>query len=677
MSGNAPAPRLFRRISSSPEVWRDRLGLGLWLLAAVGYARWCWESPTGFGAVHVVVGIVLLLALGLLARAGLVRLLGPVLAYDMIRNARRTRFILMRWLYVVFLLLLLVWVHSMWRLEMDNRGGRPVATYRDMTRLAEQYFVVFSITQFALIALLTPAYVAGAIAEEKERKTLEFLLASDLENREIVLGKLVSRLGNLALFVLAGLPVLSLMQFFGGIDPSLLLASFAATALTALGLSGLSILNSTFRKRARDAIALTYFGMIGYLAMTGVTAFVREAMGAAGMSFWGGIDWNWYFSAFHSGNPIFGLIAIAGTIATNGSLDNVIADELRDYAIFHGLLFAVTVTWAVIRLRSIALNQVAVIGPRIRKTKSRRRRRLTIGDNPMRWKELWIEGRVRLGWIGRIGVALLVGAGFVPVIIMFYTLLSDRGVFGVWRDVGEPMSVWLRAMNVLVSVLMLLGVAVRAAGSVSGERDRDTLNSLMTTPLTTGEIIGAKWLGAIFSVRGFAWWLASVWLVALICGGVHPMAVPLHVAAWLAPACCFAAIGLCYSVGSRTTLRATAWTIATALFVGGGHWLCMGMCCLAPLSTISGPGASRGIEGLVYAELAITPPVIFGWDPFREYRDLVLNQEFSMPAFAIAGMAFWLVAAFVFRSIARERFERVTNRRSQRPHVAVSRPLEG
>ena len=33
--------------------------------------------------------------------------------------------------------------------------------------------------------MLTPAYVAGAISEEKDRKTLEFLLATDLRNREI------------------------------------------------------------------------------------------------------------------------------------------------------------------------------------------------------------------------------------------------------------------------------------------------------------------------------------------------------------------------------------------------------------------------------------------------------------------------------------------------------------
>ena len=48
-----------------------------------------------------------------------------------------------------------------------------------------------------VILLLTPAYTAGAVAEEKERRTLEFILATDLRNREIILGKVLSRLLNL------------------------------------------------------------------------------------------------------------------------------------------------------------------------------------------------------------------------------------------------------------------------------------------------------------------------------------------------------------------------------------------------------------------------------------------------------------------------------------------------
>src|SRR5262249_46391325 len=131
--------------------------------------------------------------------------------------------------------------------------------------------------------LLTPAYVAGSIAEEKERRTIEFILATDLRNREIVLSKLGSRLANLTLFLLTGLPILSFMQFLGGIDPNLVLAGFAVTGLTMLGIGGVGILYSTWLKRPRDAIALTYLFVIVYLGLATV-AWVCNTSGAPFMS---------------------------------------------------------------------------------------------------------------------------------------------------------------------------------------------------------------------------------------------------------------------------------------------------------------------------------------------------------------------------------------------------------
>ena len=53
---------------------------------------------------------------------------------------------------------------------------------------------------------------------------------------------------------------------------------------------------------------------------------------------------------------------------------------------------------------------------------------------------------------------------------------------------------------------MLLAVAVRASGSISGERDKQTMDGLLTTPLDGHTILLAKWVGAILSVRwGWVW----------------------------------------------------------------------------------------------------------------------------------------------------------------------------
>src|SRR5205085_5468799 len=83
----------------------------------------------------------------------------------------------------------------------------------------QAFFFFFIIIHVLLVVLVTPGYTAGAIAEEKDRRTLEAVLATDLRNREIVLSKLVVRLANLALMLLTRLPILCLLQFLCGVDP--------------------------------------------------------------------------------------------------------------------------------------------------------------------------------------------------------------------------------------------------------------------------------------------------------------------------------------------------------------------------------------------------------------------------------------------------------------------------
>src|SRR5262249_51446114 len=141
----------------------------------------------------------------------------------------------------------------------------------------------------------------------------------------------------------------------------------------------------------------------------------------------------------------------------------------------------------------------------------------------------------------------------------------------------------------------------------------------------------------------------------------------------------FASIGLWYSARCRTTLRATAWTIATAILAGGGHWLCMGMCCYMPVAMLA-RGDARFWEYLMVGELGLTPPYIFGWDPFREFSQLNNYESHRlMPLFAAVGVLTWSIAALIIGTAAKNRFEKLTHRneheRPSAPPVVVQ--LEG
>src|SRR5206468_714418 len=101
-------------------------------------------------------------------------------------TARRSRYFIVRYMCLLTLVGLLFFVQ--WVNGFGNSKNYEATTSEAQT-MTQIYFFVFVIVQSLFVLSLTPAYVAGSIADEKERKTLEFILATDLQNREIVFGK--------------------------------------------------------------------------------------------------------------------------------------------------------------------------------------------------------------------------------------------------------------------------------------------------------------------------------------------------------------------------------------------------------------------------------------------------------------------------------------------------------
>src|SRR5207244_638086 len=125
----------------------------------------------------------------------------------------------------------------------------------------------------------------------------------------------------------------------------------------------------------------------------------------------------------------------------------------------------------------------------------------------------------------------------------------------------------------MAACLMLLGVAIRASSSIGIERDKQTYDALLTSPLDSNAILGAKWLGSILSIRLGWLWIGLVWALGVLTGGLHILALPLVVVAWVVYASVYAMIGLWFSMTCTTTARATIWTMAWGVILGGGHML--------------------------------------------------------------------------------------------------------
>jgi ABC-type transport system involved in multi-copper enzyme maturation permease subunit len=174
-------------------------------------------------------------------RAGLI---GPLFRWELVRLARRgqdarARFILAVALLFVLTVFTFAWFPNLTPSELFV-GTSQVLPLAESARFGEQFALAFILAQLGVLVLLTPAYAAGGISEEKEKKTFVFLLVSDLTSREILLGKFLGRLAFVLGVMLAGLPVLAITQVYGGVSLKFLLVGYLITATTVTMLAAVS-----------------------------------------------------------------------------------------------------------------------------------------------------------------------------------------------------------------------------------------------------------------------------------------------------------------------------------------------------------------------------------------------------------------------------------------------------
>jgi len=470
-----------------------------------------------------------------------------------------------------------------------------------------------------------------------------------LRNREIVLSKLGARVANLTLFLLTGLPILGLLQFVGGVDPTLVLTGFAATGMTMFGLAGLSILNSVLFKRSRDAIAITYLYLIAFIGV----GFFAYGMQKSGLM--SHIDFPIWFgeaaptlsslvTLLNTGNIVVAIfeIGMKGSSAAPGVLE--------EYALFHAILGLGCVVWATMRLRQIALRQAFAA---IAKAGARHRARPPVGELPMLWKEVSVERGVRINWVAAILLAGLFLLTLFPALWMIVEhSVEIRGQGPRWDWYPQSMNMWARLAGTFVAGLAIMGMAVRASTTIGIERDKQTLDSLLTSPMDSGSILWAKFIGTLLSVR-LAWvWLGLIWGIGLVTGGLHLFAVPIVLAAWFVYAACFTMLGLWFSMTCRTTMRATVYTMLTTIGLAVGHWLAW-LCCGPLLYLSSGSGADRISEYLLKFQAGMTPPAVLFIFAFHGF-EFALDQNggshemAQMFGFSMLGIFLWAVAALIF-----------------------------
>ncbi len=660
--------------SGSRREWTKLIGFIVWLLIGAGVWRMSRRASVGESVAFALGWLVVLLVAAWPAVRGL---FGPVFYYEFLRTGRQRTTIWFRCLYAAIVGFILTLMYTGW---IDDSKRTTIGT-NELARFGIAFFHTFVTIQYIVVVLLTPVYVGGAIAIEKERKTLEFLLATDLRNREILFGKLIVRVMWLLTFVLAGLPLLALVQLFGGVDPEQLIASFAATIVTVIGLSAVAIWMSTMMRKARDAILLTFVGFIAYM----IGSFMLMVLALDVMR----VTPTWNVTI-----PIVGLnisfMDTCGSIAAGNIFWNIVLMEigpraglpsnpgalLREFTLFWAIVGSLCLGHAILRLRAVTLNQS--YGPQ-GATKAKKRKLKTktgksetavvnesttdnpdIGDNPVFWREVFVEGNSRMGCIGRIIIYTIGVLVFVPVFIIIGHHLIYPSNWGgrisiaqQWYEFSMNINGWVRIVTGILATLMFFAISMRAAGAISGERDKDSWISLISTPLSADEILWGKWWGCILGMRRVYLMFAIIWSMGLAVGCVRPEMLPIMILSLALYVSAFSWIGLYCSMTARNTMIATVRAFFATLFFAGGFWVILLSCVLAPNSSLG----TRGDPLITTFHLfcSLTPSFMVGWLPLFQFEPRELspfnkseNSSWIMPA---VGMFCWLafnVVAFLF-----------------------------
>lgn len=456
--------------------------------------------------------------------------LGPIFVFELNRLMRRTRQLFGRCCYILLLLVLCGIVYranlstdpnSLWdfltRSQLDRRSA---------ANFGYAFFTTFALVQYAIVTMATAANAPAVLAEEQERKTLHFLLTTTLADHEIVLGKTLAR-GMLALMlVLAGLPVLAIVQFMGGVDPALLAAAYLATFASMFSTAALGAAISVVSPTVRVATGRTIGLVIAYTVVVPFISMILQRLyGGVRVvpSTWVGVTLGQIADWVNVGNIFWALSIIGRQLSVGQAIDDVLSDVLTWFLVAHVGFGVIVGGWFCFRLRRILSRQEERAAKGSTKTGADP---LTIGrravsSRPVYWREtVTAVGRAKDRPWFRWGKRLAFIASFGPLLVVFY----EGGKNG---RIANNLHEFMLSFGTLVTFGSLLFIAVAAGSMISRERRQGTWDELKLTDLTNREILVQKGLASLWSARWFHVWLIIHWAIALAFGAIVLWAVPL------------------------------------------------------------------------------------------------------------------------------------------------------
>jgi ABC-type transport system involved in multi-copper enzyme maturation permease subunit len=518
--------------------------------------------------------------------------LGPVFYYECVTNSRRWQTFAMRSAGVALLLAAIATI-AISSTTIDRKQS-----WREYAALGVWYFYDLIGVELSLVMLVAPAATAGAICVDRGRGTLAHMLATDLSDPEIVLGKLAARLLPVFGLVACSWPVLALSSLLGGIDPLAVTLAFAIILAVAILGCSMALALSVWARKPHEVVLVVYTFWALVLLLWPI---------------WYALSW----TKLVGPPPLWSLVANPYYLAfapysAPGRVD--LWDYLGFFAVALGAAVALAVL-AVWRMRPVARRgtDLGRKGPRIgwAHRLSRWLPGPSLDGNPVLWRE-WHRSRpsrwtmilvVLIG--GSTGAACAVGAVFALI----------HGLD--FRVRAEPVELIVGVYGAILQLIFgLLMLAAVAPTSMAEERQRGSLDLLAATTLSTPTIVLGKWLAMLRQIALLAIGPGLLG-AALALAIMAPRSIPLGTPAWshdklsdgallfgacllittiLAHGTLIVSVGLALAVWIARQSRAIAMNVGLAVIVGAGWPMLVaamrtgapgrGLVCLSPVVAV-------------------------------------------------------------------------------------------
>ena len=377
----------------------------------------------------------------------------PVMQRELLVNLRsNASFILL----LVYQSLLAMVVYFAWPQQQTVDLTADSTSTEATRRLVDLFFQ----GQFVIASMMAPSFAAGSITGEKERHTYEMLLASPLYPSSIVWGKFVAALAHLGTLIFASLPIVMLCLPLGGVSLYEVLAAYLALITSVATFGMISIACSAYFQRTSASLVVSYLTILPLAIL-------------------GALLWTWLqdYGQFR----LVAVVTVLPTIAVAVCL-------LLFFNTTSRLLHPPDVGSEGKDVVDLERESEAAVGLVIQRDQfpdrlfapAKRDDLMEDDANPVYDKEIrseiFSQGTLMLRLVIQVSMLLA-----IPLMAMFLYIFPQLAAWYV---------TYVIVFNTLVG-------PVFSAGSVTSERERETLDLLLTTIISPWQILSGKLIAGL------------------------------------------------------------------------------------------------------------------------------------------------------------------------------------